>query len=114
MEHGALCSLLRAPSKRSVGIEIQTPTGRRPYSSCQVEPHQPIQEARADADPRERSRKGERLARTGAPHIGEHDDARPGPAVRQLEPGAPEGVAIRGVAPLAPPRPRPPTITIAF
>src|SRR5882672_2503377 len=111
-------SLLPTPhvsnSERCVGIEIQTPTGRRPDSACEVEPNQPVDEARADAHSDERPGERELLARTGATHVGEQHDARGGPAVRELEPRAPERVAARRVAAVAAQRARPAEVEVAL
>ena len=50
MEHGALCSLLRAPSKRSVAVNIQPPTCRRLRGTREVDAYQTIDEAHTGAD----------------------------------------------------------------
>src|SRR5207247_4430495 len=91
-------SILSRKSERAVGIEIQTPAGRRPRGTRQIEAHEPVDEARADADPSQRADEREVLARSRAPGIGEQDDARRGPAIGELEPCAPERVPARRVA----------------
>src|SRR5882762_7710885 len=114
MEHGALCSLLRAPSKRSVGIEIQTPTGRRSDRAGEIEPDQSVHEARADADSGEGPRQRKLFTRTGAPDVREQHDARRRPAVRQLEAGAPKRVAAGRVAAVATQGPWPAEVPVAL
>src|SRR3989449_5986853 len=94
-------AVLRRKLERCVGIQIQTPTGRRPDGARDIEPDQPVDEARAHADADEGPGQRELLARTRASHVGEHHDARGGPAVRQLEPRAPKRVAARRVAAVA-------------
>src|SRR2546426_3087358 len=93
-------------SECGVGIEIQTPTGRRSDRAGEIEPDQSVHEARADAHSGEGPRHRKLFARTGAPDVGEQHDARRRPAVRELEAGAPKHAAAgRGTA-VAPQGPR--------
>src|SRR3989441_4798930 len=107
-------AVLRRKSERCVGIQIQTPTGRRPDSTREIEPDHPVDEARAHAAAGEGPGQRELLARTRASHAGEEHDARSGPTVRKLEPRAPKRVAARRVAAIAAQGSRPAEVPVAL
>src|SRR5205814_2114021 len=86
---------------------VHTPARWGSHGTGHVDAHEPIDETRPDAEAHQRVRERQLLARARARHVAEQHEARGRPAIRQLEPGAPECIATRPRAAIAAQRPRP-------
>src|SRR2546428_10966967 len=94
-------ALRRRKSECCVGIEIQTPAGRRPQSPGHIEAEESVDEARAHADAGQRPDEREVLARAGASDVREQHHACGRPTIRELEARAPERVAAGRIPAIA-------------
>src|SRR2546425_1576613 len=93
-------------SERCVGIEIQTPAGRRPRCPSEIAAQEPVDETRAHADSGQRPDKREVLARAGVSDVREQHHTCGRPTIRELEACAPERVAAGRIPAIAANRPR--------
>src|SRR5438552_15418853 len=94
-------ALRRRKSECCVGIEIQTPAGRRPQSPGHIEAEESVDEARAHADAGQRPDEREVIARAGASDVREQNHECCRPTIRVLEARAPELAAAGRVLAMA-------------